>query len=345
MISSTTRSSAPHSEIRWWHSSNTTTRTPASRRARTRRSAVGASSCSPSRWGSLPSAAWRLSRATVRAISRSRRCAAWPLQVPSSASTSSSDWLGGGRALVRPVTPRGVAQHVLGIGRLADRLVGQRVDVVAAPAEERLLVAPLALDRLARAQHERRPAEAPHDLEADHGLARPGRRDDQRLVAAGGTLGLEGLQAARLVAAPGAFELPGGEGGGHGCRVPLRIASDACRRPPVCATAAATSASSATRADPRSRCASARARTSATTSIRACRCCAARASRSAGRALLKRRAPPRVRGSGGADSSVALPVLQATRLVAAADARRARRPRAGRPPRAPRTRRRRSSAP
>jgi hypothetical protein len=128
--------------------------------------------------GSLPAATSRLPRATCR----SRRRAAWPSQAAVSTATS---------AAVCPIR--------------------QHVQVGAARAEQRLLLGPLALDRQRRAEHQGGGAEPPDHLQADHGLARARRGDDQGLVAPGGAVGLERLQAQRLVAAPLPGELPCGE--------------------------------------------------------------------------------------------------------------------------------------
>jgi len=72
-------------------------------------------------------------------------------------------------------------------------------------------VGPLALDGQRRAEHERGRAKPPHHLQPDHGLARPGRGDDEGLVTPGGAVRLERLQAQRLVAPPLPGELPRGE--------------------------------------------------------------------------------------------------------------------------------------
>ncbi len=99
---------------------------------------------------------------------------------------------GDARTLACPNTESRLAQHPLGVGGPAQRLVGQRMQVLAHRPEQRLLLRPLALDRARRAQHDRRHAEAPHDLQPDDRLARPRRRDEQRLVAPGGAVGFEG---------------------------------------------------------------------------------------------------------------------------------------------------------
>ena len=118
-------------------------------------------------------------------------------------------------ALARPHPRRRLAQHALRIARLTQRLIGQRVQVGARRAEQRLLLAPLALDRARRAQHHGRHADAPHDLQPDDRLARARRRDQQRPVASRGAVGLEGLQAAVLIAAPAPLKRPRGERRGH----------------------------------------------------------------------------------------------------------------------------------
>ncbi len=94
------------------------------------------------------------------------------------------------------------------------------MDVGAALAEQRLLVLPLALDGLGGTEHQRRRAQTTHDLQSDDRLARAGRRHQERLAMARGAVGLERVEALPLVAAPGAGEGPGGEGGGHTSSVP-----------------------------------------------------------------------------------------------------------------------------
>ena len=118
---------------------------------------------------------------------------------------------GRGRALLEPDAVGRVAQHALRVGGLAQRLVGEDVQVRAARAEQRLLLTPLALDRPRRAQHHGGRAEPADDLEADDRLARAGWSDDQGLVAPGRAVGLEGVQAERLVPAPLPGEPPCGE--------------------------------------------------------------------------------------------------------------------------------------
>ena len=88
--SKTAFSSAPHSDSRWWHSSSTTTRTPASRSRSTRSTALADSSWRAGISGSLPAATSRFPRATMRATSRSRSRAACPSQAAVSATTSST---------------------------------------------------------------------------------------------------------------------------------------------------------------------------------------------------------------------------------------------------------------
>ena len=122
---------------------------------------------------------------------------------------------GGGGALVGPARLRQPSEHDLRILELAQRLVGEardRLERVGAghvrgrAREVRDRARPLLLDALVRGEHERALADAPDQLDAEQRLARAGRRDDVRALAAVLAVLLERGQRGALVRAPVAVE-------------------------------------------------------------------------------------------------------------------------------------------
>ena len=145
-----------------------------------------------------------------------------------------------GRAptLLRPAGLRRRPERRARILELGERLVGQAGDRCAGAigdepgrgAERGAGRRPLLLDGRVGREHQRGPAQAAEDLEAEQRLARAGRGDQVGGAAPGVAVALEGLEREHLVVPPGAVETESVHGGDHR-RSPGTAHDDEFRRP------------------------------------------------------------------------------------------------------------------